>query len=44
MGNYGELHCDFFFASPEAASRIVDFHVDQQTQASDHQPIVLTLR
>jgi endonuclease/exonuclease/phosphatase family metal-dependent hydrolase len=44
MGNYGELHCDFFFASPEAASRIADFHVDQQTQASDHQPIVLTLR
>lgn len=44
MGNYGELHCDFFFASPEAAARIENFHVDQQTQASDHQPIVLTLR
>jgi len=44
MGNYGELHCDFFFASPEAAARIESFFVDQQTQASDHQPIVLTLR
>ncbi len=44
MGNYGELHCDFFFASPETAARIADFRVDQATQASDHQPIVLTLR
>jgi endonuclease/exonuclease/phosphatase family metal-dependent hydrolase len=44
MGNYGQLHCDFFFASPEAAARITAFHVDQETQASDHQPIVLTLR
>ena len=44
MGNYGQLHCDFFFASPEAAARIEAFHVDQETQASDHQPIVLTLR
>jgi endonuclease/exonuclease/phosphatase family metal-dependent hydrolase len=44
MGNYGELHCDFFFASPEAAARIESFHVDQETQASDHQPIVLTLK
>ncbi|HVF64012.1 MAG TPA: endonuclease/exonuclease/phosphatase family protein [Casimicrobiaceae bacterium] len=44
MGNHGQLHCDFYFASPEAASRIEGFAVDQQTQASDHQPIVLTLR
>ena len=44
MADYGELHCDFFFASPEAAARIDDFFVDQKTQASDHQPIVLTLR
>ena len=44
MGNYGELHCDFFFVSPEAAARTESFHVDQKTQASDHQPIVLTLR
>lgn len=44
MGDYGELHCDFFFASPEAMQRVESFHVDQLTQASDHQPIVLTLR
>jgi endonuclease/exonuclease/phosphatase family metal-dependent hydrolase len=44
MGDYGQLHCDFFFASPEAMQRVESFHVDQQTQASDHQPIVLTLR
>jgi endonuclease/exonuclease/phosphatase family metal-dependent hydrolase len=44
MGDYGELHCDFFFLSPEAAERARHFHVDQKTQASDHQPIVLTLR
>jgi endonuclease/exonuclease/phosphatase family metal-dependent hydrolase len=43
MGNYGELHCDFFFTSPEAMARVQSFHVDQETQASDHQPIVLTL-
>ena len=43
MGNYGELHCDFFFASPEVMARVGSFHVDQDTQASDHQPIVLTL-
>jgi endonuclease/exonuclease/phosphatase family metal-dependent hydrolase len=44
MADYGELHCDFFFASPEAMQRVEGFFVDQLTQASDHQPIVLTLR
>lgn len=44
MGDYGELHCDFFFASPEVMERVEGFFVDQMTQASDHQPIVLTLR
>jgi endonuclease/exonuclease/phosphatase family metal-dependent hydrolase len=43
MPGYGELHCDFFFVSPEAAARVTGWHVDQQTQASDHQPVVLTL-
>jgi endonuclease/exonuclease/phosphatase family metal-dependent hydrolase len=43
MGDYGELHCDFFFASPEVMARVQSFYVDQLTQASDHQPIVLTL-
>lgn len=43
MGDYGELHCDFFFVSPETMARVDSFFVDQLTQASDHQPIVLTL-
>ena len=44
MPNHGELHCDFFFVSPDVMQRVESVHVDQQTQASDHQPIVLTLR
>ena len=44
MPNHGELHCDFFFVSPDVMRRVESVHVDQQTQASDHQPIVLTLR
>jgi len=43
MPGYGELHCDFFFVSPEAAARITAWQIDQDTQASDHQPLVLTL-
>jgi endonuclease/exonuclease/phosphatase family metal-dependent hydrolase len=44
MEDYGQLHCDFFFASPEVMARVESFHVDRLVQASDHQPIVLTLR
>ena len=44
IGDHGELHCDFFFVSPEVLHRVESLHIDQQTQASDHQPIVLTLR
>jgi endonuclease/exonuclease/phosphatase family metal-dependent hydrolase len=44
MPGYGQLHCDFFLVDPEAGARIVDWQVDQDTQASDHQPVVLTLR
>jgi len=44
MKGYGQLHCDFFFVSPEVAARVADVFVDQQTQASDHQPVALTLR
>jgi endonuclease/exonuclease/phosphatase family metal-dependent hydrolase len=44
MKGYGQLHCDFFFVSPEVAARVADVFVDQQTQASDHQPVILTLR
>jgi endonuclease/exonuclease/phosphatase family metal-dependent hydrolase len=43
MPGYGQLHCDFFFVSPEAAARVTGWQIDQQTQASDHQPVVLTL-
>lgn len=44
MPGYGQLHCDFFFVDPDAGGRIADWQVDQDTQASDHQPLVLTLR
>ena len=37
-----ELHCDFIFVNDDLASRVRDLMVDQQTQASDHQPVVLT--
>ena len=36
--------CDYFFVAAELASRIADVAVDQRTDASDHQPVVLTLR
>lgn len=44
MPGYGQLHCDFFFLSPEVVSRATEVFVEQRTQASDHQPVVLTLR
>ncbi|GIK88002.1 MAG: endonuclease/exonuclease/phosphatase family protein [Burkholderiales bacterium] len=44
MPGYGQLHCDFFFVDPQAGQRIADWQVDQDTQASDHQPVLLTLR
>ena len=40
----GPLHCDFFFVSPSLVPRLAEIRVDQQTQASDHQPVMLTLR
>jgi endonuclease/exonuclease/phosphatase family metal-dependent hydrolase len=39
----GELHCDFIFVSDELKARVRGLEVEQQTQASDHQPVVLTL-
>jgi len=36
--------CDFFFVSPTIASRVQGLSVDQLTQVSDHQPVLLTLR
>ena len=38
-----ELHCDFIFLGDELRSRVRDIRVDRQTQASDHQPVILTL-
>jgi endonuclease/exonuclease/phosphatase family metal-dependent hydrolase len=38
-----ELHCDFIFVGDEIRSQVEDIRVDQQTQASDHQPVMLTL-
>ena len=38
-----ELHCDFIFVGEELRARVRDIRVDQQTQASDHQPVILTL-
>jgi endonuclease/exonuclease/phosphatase family metal-dependent hydrolase len=38
-----ELHCDFIFVGSDLRSRVRDVRVDGKTQASDHQPVVLTL-
>ncbi|HVO89599.1 MAG TPA: endonuclease/exonuclease/phosphatase family protein [Casimicrobiaceae bacterium] len=38
-----ELHCDFLFANDDLRERLHDIWVDQRTQASDHQPVVLTI-
>jgi endonuclease/exonuclease/phosphatase family metal-dependent hydrolase len=38
-----ELHCDFIFVSDELRPRVKGLQVQQETQASDHQPVVLTL-
>lgn len=38
-----ELHCDFFFASADLAPRLASIRVDRQTQASDHQPVILEI-
>ncbi len=36
-----ELHCDFIFVSADLAPRIRQVRVDQQTQAADHQPVMI---
>ena len=38
-----ELHCDFIFVSDDLAPRVRAVRVDRETQASDHQPVILTL-
>lgn len=34
--------CDFVLVTPELAPRIVSVRIDQETQASDHQPVIVT--
>ena len=38
-----EQHCDFIFVSADLVPRVSTVRVDQKTQASDHQPVVLEL-
>jgi endonuclease/exonuclease/phosphatase family metal-dependent hydrolase len=38
-----ELHCDFIFVGDELRARLRTIAVDQKTQASDHQPVILSL-
>lgn len=38
-----ELHCDFFFVSRELVPRVKGVCSDRDTQASDHQPVILEL-
>ena len=38
-----ELHCDFIFIGDELRPRVRAIRVDRETQAADHQPVVLTL-
>jgi endonuclease/exonuclease/phosphatase family metal-dependent hydrolase len=38
-----ELHCDFIFVSADLVPRIRDVRVDQKTQASDHQPVLIEI-
>jgi endonuclease/exonuclease/phosphatase family metal-dependent hydrolase len=36
--------CDFFFVSRSLGARVQSLVVDQETQASDHQPVVIDLQ
>jgi endonuclease/exonuclease/phosphatase family metal-dependent hydrolase len=38
-----ELHCDFIFVSEDLVPRVSAVRVDRDTQAADHQPVILTL-
>ena len=42
--NEPEQHCDFIFVSDDLARRVRAVRVEQKTQASDHQPVLLDLR
>jgi endonuclease/exonuclease/phosphatase family metal-dependent hydrolase len=36
-----ELHCDFVFVSPDLVPRLRSVRCDRDTQASDHQPVIV---
>jgi len=38
-----ELCCDYVFVTPDLVPRLKSMRIDAQTQASDHQPVVLEL-
>lgn len=38
-----ELHCDFCFVSAELLPRLRAIRIDRDTQASDHQPVIVEL-
>lgn len=38
-----EQHCDFIFISADLVPKMKALHVNQQTQASDHQPVYLEI-
>jgi endonuclease/exonuclease/phosphatase family metal-dependent hydrolase len=38
-----EQHCDFIFVSSDLVPRVCAVRVDQKTQASDHQPVLVEL-
>jgi endonuclease/exonuclease/phosphatase family metal-dependent hydrolase len=39
-----EQHCDFIFVSADLVPRLSAVRVDQKTQASDHQPVLIELQ
>ena len=41
--NDPELHCDFIFVGDDLRPRVHAIRVDRETQAADHQPVILTL-
>ncbi len=38
-----ELHCDLVFVNGDLATHVRAFDVEQDTQSSDHQPVIVTL-
>ena len=40
----GAFCCDFIYVSEDLCPRITEVRIDQRTDASDHQPVVLTLK